>query len=55
MTPGTIAVVAVLVLIVGAIIYSQIRNKKKGVTHDCGGCGACDSNCESQSCQGEKL
>lgn len=46
---GTIAVVTVLAAIVGAIIYSLVRKKQKGITHDCGGCGACDSGCDCSS------
>ena len=42
---GAICVCAVLLLIVGAIVYSMIRNKKKG-RGSCGGnCGSCSMGC----------
>ena len=47
MTLGTIVVVAVLALIVGAIMFSQFKAKKAGVNPNCSGCGGCKGGCHS--------
>ena len=42
---GAICVCAVLLLIVGAIVYSMVRNRKKG-RGSCGGnCSCCAMGC----------
>ena len=47
----TILICAALLLIVGAIVYSLIRNRKKGKS-SCGcGCGSCPM---SGACHGHK-
>lgn len=51
---GTIVVLAILIVIVGAIAAKMIRDKKNGV-HSCGcgcdGCGACGA---AGNCHGGK-
>lgn len=51
---GTIAVCIVLLVIVGAIIASMIRDKKAGKSPTCGGnCGHCSMGCAGCSaCHG---
>lgn len=44
---GTVVVLAVLVVIVGAVIRSMIRDKKKGKSLQCGGdCSHCGGHCQ---------
>ena len=38
---GDIIVLSVLGIIVGLVIYSMIRNRKKGKDCGCGGCSGC--------------
>ena len=39
---GTIFVSAIIIVIVGLIIYKQIKNKKEGkAACSCGGCSGC--------------
>lgn len=39
---GTILVGVIVLMIVGAIVYSMVRDKKKGKSIQCGGdCGHC--------------
>ncbi len=41
---GTVIVLAVLAVIVGAIVFSMVRGKKNGkhmCSGDCGHCGGC--------------
>lgn len=38
---GSIVVIAVLALIVGAVIYGMLREKKKGKSSCSCGCGGC--------------
>ncbi len=42
---GTILVSVIVLMIVGAIVYSMVRDKKKGKSIQCGGdcrhCGGC--------------
>ena len=38
---GDIIVLSVLGIIVGLVIYSMIRNHKKGKDCGCGGCSGC--------------
>ncbi len=45
MTSGTIAVVVVLALIVGAIIYRWIKARKAGINPHCSGCSGCSGSC----------
>ncbi len=40
-TYGDIVVLAVLALIVGAVVYGMIRDKKKGKSCGCGSCKGC--------------
>lgn len=47
---GTVIVLAVLVVIVGLIVRSMIRDKKNGKSIQCGGnCGACGGHCRCAS------
>lgn len=48
MNLGTLAVVAVLAFIVGAIVFGWIRNKRAGVKSSCEGCGACSGGCAEE-------
>ena len=43
MTFGDILVIAVLLLIIGLIVRSMIRDKKKGKCCGCSGCSGCPS------------
>ena len=46
MTIGTVFVGIILLLIVGLIIYSMIRDKKNGKSIQCGGdCKYCGGHC----------
>ena len=42
---GAIFICAVLLLIVGTIVYSMIRNKKKGRSSCGGSCSGCSMGC----------
>jgi len=45
MTPGTIIVLAIVVIIVGAVVAKLVRDKRRGVS-SCGcGCDACGVGC----------
>ena len=46
---GTVLVIAVLVIIIGLIIFGIVRDHKKG-KHSCGGdCGSCHGSCACES------
>lgn len=48
---GTIIVSAILIMIVGLIIYKQIKNKKEGKSSCSCGCSGCAM---SEICHGKK-
>ena len=51
---GTIIVSSVLVIAVGAVIFTMIKNKKKGKS-SCGcGCSGCSGCTANSKCSGEK-
>ncbi len=45
---GTVLVAAVLFGTLGYIVYTMIRNKKKGKTGCSYGCAGCDGHCPHQ-------
>lgn len=49
---GDIIVIAILGMIVGGIIYTMVRNHKKG--KNCGCSGGCSGCAMSEHCQGKK-
>ncbi|HIY00883.1 MAG TPA: FeoB-associated Cys-rich membrane protein [Candidatus Blautia faecipullorum] len=50
---GTVIVLAVLVLIVGLIVRSMIRDKKNGKSLQCGGnCSGCGGHCHCSAGDG---
>lgn len=52
---GTVIVLAVLVVIVGLIVRSMIRDKKNGKSIQCGGnCSACGGHCHYSAGAGKE-
>lgn len=52
MTWGTALVLAIVILIVGAIIFKLVRDKKNGKSScgcDCSSCNACCPGCQPQN------
>ena len=48
----TILIIAGLILFFGLLVYSLIRNKKKGKSSCCGGCAGCAmaGRCHPEAC-----
>ena len=51
MTFGDIVVIAVLVLVVGLVVWGMVRDKKAGKSCGCGSCKGCSmaGSCGSQN------
>ncbi|MBR2868740.1 MAG: FeoB-associated Cys-rich membrane protein [Clostridia bacterium] len=45
---GDFIVISVLVIIIGLIVFSSVRNRKKG--GHCAGCSKCSENCKYGVC-----
>ena len=47
----TILIIAALVLFFGFLVYTLIRDKKKGKSSCCGGCAGCAMSCPNRAVQ----